>query len=134
MVATEFGDLDFAHNYFLKTAKIDLEAKYKVYAGSIFMGGSHPAANGGAWMTAIFGFGGVEADENRIAIDPRLCRKWRSLQFRLAYQGDAFRITITKTSVTIVPLSTNTREHTLLVAGTRASCRPGETVTLKYRS
>ena len=28
MLAAEFGDLDFAYKYFLKTAKIDLEAKY----------------------------------------------------------------------------------------------------------
>ena len=63
MVATEFNNLDYAYKYFLKTAKIDLEAKYKVYVGNVFMGGSHPAANGGAWMTAVLGFGGVQADE-----------------------------------------------------------------------
>ena len=33
MVAAEFGNLDFAYDYFLKTAKIDIEAKYKVYVG-----------------------------------------------------------------------------------------------------
>ena len=133
MVAIEFGNLDFAYKYFLKTATIDLEAKYKVYVGSVFMGGSHPAANGGAWMTAVFGFGGVQADENRIAINPRLCAKWKSLQFNLAYKGDDFRIKITKTSVTISPSPTNPREHTLLVAGRPAKCSPGKPVTIKYR-
>jgi nigerose phosphorylase len=133
MVATEFGNLDFAYRYFLKTAKIDLEAKYKMYVGTVFMGGSHPAANGGAWMTAVLGFGGVQADENRIAINPRLCPKWKSLQFRLAYKGDGFRIKITKTSVTVAPSRANTREHTLLVAGSPAKCSPGKPVTVKYR-
>ena len=133
MVAIEFGNLDFAYKYFLKTATIDLEAKYKVYVGSVFMGGSHPAANGGAWMTAVFGFGGVQADENRIAINPRLCAKWKSLQFNLAYKGGDFRIKITKTSVTISPSPTNPREHTLLVAGRPAKCSPGKPVTIKYR-
>ncbi len=133
MVATEFGNLDFAYKYFLKTAKIDLEAKYKIYIGSVFMGGSHPAANGGAWMTAVLGFGGVQADENRIALNPRLCPQWKSLQFHLAYQGDGFRIKITKTSVTIAPSRANTREHTVLVEGRPAKCRPGQPVTIKYR-
>jgi nigerose phosphorylase len=132
MVATEFGNLDFAYKYFLKTAKIDLEAKYKVYVGSVFMGGSHPAANGGAWMTAILGFGGVEADENRIAINPRLCGKWKRLQFRLAYKGDDFRISITKTSVTVAPSRANARTHTVLVAGKSVKCGPGRQVTVKY--
>ncbi|HEY4301570.1 MAG TPA: glycosyl hydrolase family 65 protein [Candidatus Didemnitutus sp.] len=134
MVATEFGNLDFAYRYFLKTAKIDLEAKYKVYVGTIFMGGSHPAANGGAWMTAVFGFGGVQADEHRIAINPRLCAKWTSLQFNLAYKGDRFRVAITAGAVTIDSDPSNRRPRTIIVAGRTTGCRPGQQVTVKYRA
>jgi len=132
MVATEFGHLDFAYKYFLRTAKIDLEAKYKVYVGTVFMGGSHPAANGGAWMTAVFGFGGVHVDEHRISLRPRLYPRWRSLRFNLAYQGDRFRITITKTTVTIAADAANRRGHAVRVAGRAVKCRPGTTVTAKY--
>jgi nigerose phosphorylase len=132
MVAAEFGNLEVAYDYFLKTAKIDLEAKYKVYVGSIFTGGSHPAANGGAWMTAVLGFGGVQADEKRIAIDPRLCGKWKRLQFHLAYKGDTFRMNITKTSVTIVSSRSNSRIQTILVAGKAARCSPGRQVIVRY--
>ena len=87
MVAAEYRQIwIWPTNIFCKTAKIDLEAKYKVYVGTIFMGGSHPAANGGAWMTAVFGFGGVTASEKQVAINPRLYKKWKKLQFNLAYQ------------------------------------------------
>ena len=133
MVAAEFGNLDFAYKYFLKTAKIDLEANYKVYVGSVFIGGSHPAANGGAWMTAVLGFGGVQADEKRVAINPRLCRKWRRLNFHLSYRGDDFRMNITKTSVTVASSRTNARTHAILVAGRPVKCKPGKLVTIKYR-
>jgi kojibiose phosphorylase len=133
MVATEFGNLDFAYKYFLKTAKIDLEAKYKVYVGTIFMGGSHPAANGGAWMTAVFGFGGVQADGRRLAINPRLCAKWQSLQFNLAYKADRFRIKITPQAVTIEADGGNRRAHAIVVAGRSTKCRPGSSVTVGYR-
>jgi nigerose phosphorylase len=75
IVAAEFGNLDFAYNYFMKTAKIDIEAKYKVYVGTIYMGGSHPAANGGAWMTTVFGFAGVKAGDKNVIINPRLVEK-----------------------------------------------------------
>ena len=71
MVAADIGKLDRAYNYFLKTAKIDIEAEYKIYVGTIFIGGSHPAANGGAWMTAVFGFGGVKANAEQVAINPQ---------------------------------------------------------------
>ncbi len=133
MVATEFGNLEFAYKYFLKTAKIDLEAKYKVYVGSVFMGGSHPAANGGAWMTAVLGFGGVQADEKRIAINPRLCPKWKRMNFHLSYKGDDFRVDITKTSVTVAASGTNARTHTVLVGGAPVKCIPGEMATVRYR-
>ena len=133
MVAAEFGKIDFAYEYFLKTAKIDLEAKYKVYVGTVFMGGSHPAANGGAWMTAVFGFAGVRADATRLAINPRLCEKWKTLQFNLTYQGDSFGIKITKTAVSIVPNASNKRTHSVLVAGNSVKCAPGATVTVKYK-
>jgi nigerose phosphorylase len=133
MVASEFGNLGFAYKYFLKTAKIDLEAKYKVYVGSVFMGGSHPAANGGAWMTAVLGFGGVQTDEKRVAINPRLWRKWKRLNFHLAYKGDNFRLNITRTSVTIAPSRTNARTHTMIVTGRPVKCAPGKLATVRYR-
>src|SRR6185312_16000048 len=101
MVAADIGKLDWAYNYFLKTAKIDIEAKYKVFVGTIFMGGSHPAANGGAWMTAVFGFGGVSANTKAVAINPKLYKKWRSLQFNLVYKGDRFGIKIARKEVQI---------------------------------
>jgi kojibiose phosphorylase len=132
MVAAEFGNIDFAYKYFLKTAKIDLEAKYKVYVGSVFMGGSHPAANGGAWMTAVLGFGGVQADEKRVAINPRLPLKWKRLNFHLSYRGDDFRMNITRTSVTVASMRTNARTHAFLVAARPVKCKPGKLVTVKY--
>jgi nigerose phosphorylase len=132
MVAAEFGDVDFAYKYFLKTAKIDLEAKYKVYVGTIFMGGSHPAANGGAWMTTVFGFGGVKAGENEVVIDPRLYKTWKSLQFSLAYKGDRFSITITRETVEIVAAASNKKKHAFVVAGRAATCEPGSSLCIRY--
>jgi len=132
MVATEFGNLDFAYLYFLKTAKIDLEAKYKMHVGNVFTGGSHPAANGGAWMTAVFGFGGLHTDEARVAINPRLFAKWRSLRFRLAYKGDLFHIRITKTAVAITPSPDNRQPRLFVVAGVNVDCAPGVAQTIEY--
>jgi kojibiose phosphorylase len=132
MVATEFGNLEFAYLYFLKTAKIDLEAKYKMHVGNVFTGGSHPAANGGAWMTAVFGFAGLHADETRVAINPRLFSKWRSLRFKLAYKGDLFHIRITKSAVAITPSHDNRRTRLFVVAGVSVNCAPGIPQTIEY--
>jgi kojibiose phosphorylase len=128
MVAAECGDLDFAYKYFLKTAKLDLEAQYKVYVGTVFMGGSHPAANGGAWMTAIFGFGGVATGPEHVTINPRLYPGWKSLAFRLAYKGDGFAVHITHDTVTIAAEAANRQAHCFVVWDRAVSATPGKTV------
>jgi len=132
MVAAEFGNLDFAYSYFLKTAKIDLEAKYHVYVGTIFMGGSHPAANGGAWMTAVFGFGGVRAGAKYVTINPRLYKKWNGLEFNMVYKGDKFSVKITHTHVEISANASNRNKQEFIVSGKMVECKPGERVLTKY--
>ena len=132
MVAADTGKLDWAYNYFLKTAKIDIDAKYKVYVGTIFMGGSHPAANGGAWMTAVFGFGGVKANAEHVVINPKLYKTWNTLQFNLLYKGDRFSIRITKKDVTVFPNASNKRKHAFIIAGQSITCNPGKLVVMKY--
>lgn len=126
MVATEIGDLAAAYRYFLKTATIDLQAAYKVYVGTVFMGGSHPAANGGAWMTAVLGFGGVLADRHGVRIEPRLPAAWRSLEFGLVYRGDRFRVRIDAETVSVTGDPANCAERTFTVAGETFACRASE--------
>ncbi|HVZ66585.1 MAG TPA: glycosyl hydrolase family 65 protein [Lacunisphaera sp.] len=133
LVAAEFGNLDFAYRYFLQTAQIDLLAKYKTHVGTIFIGGSHPAANGGAWMTAVFGFGGVRADERQVVINPRLYRRWRRLEFGLEYQGDRFRVELTPDRVTVTPHATNRSARTFFIAGETMSCAPGQPLVAPLR-
>jgi len=128
MVATEFGNLDFAYDYFMRTAKIDIEAKYKVYVGTIFMGGSHPAANGGAWMTAVFGFGGVQSTAKHVSINPRLYKKWNSLQFNMIYKGDRFNITIGQNKVEVIAAATNKTTHTFIISEQSLVAAPGKTL------
>jgi kojibiose phosphorylase len=132
MVAADIGKLDWAYKYFLQTAKIDLEAKYKVYVGTIFMGGSHPAANGGAWMTAVFGFGGLTANEKQITLQPRLYKKWRKLEFKVVHRGDQFSISIARHSLRIEAGAANRLKHKFVVAGKTEFVAPGSRVALKY--
>ena len=132
MVAADIGKLDRAYNYFLKTARIDIAAEYKTYVGTIFIGGSHPAANGGAWMTAVFGFGGVRANAEQVAINPKLYKKWKALHFNLAYKGDGFSIKITQKDVTVVADAFNKSDHAFIVAGQSIVCTPGKLSFVKY--
>ena len=53
LIAAQIGKVDWAYRYFLKTATIDLTGEGKQYVGTLYIGGTHPAANGGAWMAAF---------------------------------------------------------------------------------
>jgi kojibiose phosphorylase len=101
--------------------------------GTIFTGGSHPAANGGAWMTTVFGFGGVKAGEEHVAINPRLYKKWNNLQFNMVYKGDRFNIKITRDDVAIIADISNKRKHTFIVSGKSFDCAPGKPSFIKYQ-
>jgi nigerose phosphorylase len=131
-VAADIGKTDYAYDYFMKTAKLDIEASYKVYVGTIFMGGSHPAANGGAWMTVVFGFVGVRADDEKLTINPDIYKKWKSLKFNLVYKGDSFSLTVTQKNVNIRAMKSNMEGRLFTVAGKTVECLPGKELNINY--
>ena len=101
IVAAEIGYTDWTYKYFMKTASVDLTGNTKQYLGSLYIGGTHPAANGGAWSTAIFGFAGVSFTNDRLDISPRLPENWQSLTFKLNWKGEKLTVKVTATGVEI---------------------------------
>ena len=107
IVAAEIGNIDWAYKYFMKTASVDLTGDTKQYVGSLYIGGTHPAANGGAWNTAIFGFAGVSFTNEALDISPRLPKDWDSLSFKLNWKGDKLNIKINANNVEISGITTS---------------------------
>lgn len=101
IVATEIGMADWAYKYFMKTATVDLTGDTKQYVGDLYIGGTHPAANGGSWNTAIFGFGGVSYTNDSIDISPNLPQKWQALRFKLLWKGVRLNVSISSDGVKI---------------------------------
>lgn len=102
IVAANIGYTDWAYRYFMKTACVDLKGNTRQYLGSLYIGGTHPAANGGSWNTAIFGFAGVTMTENSLDISPKLPDNWKKLSFKLNMHGIEFAITIQGEDVEII--------------------------------
>ena len=103
IVAASIGDADWAYKYFMKTATIDLTGDTKQYLGSLYIGGTHPAANGGSWETAIFGFGGVSYTDEALDISPSLPTQFSSLSFKLFYKGVRLTVEAENGTVKIIP-------------------------------
>ena len=67
----------------------------KEWAGEIYIGGTHPAANGGAWMIAALGFAGLEMKNGQPVIQPHLPEQITRLSFPITAGGKRLRVTVT---------------------------------------
>ena len=96
LLACETGESDRAYPFFIKTAETDITGKSKQFAGLVYIGGTHPAANGGAWLTAIQGFCGLSMENGEIKIAPRLPSSWEKVKFTVFLRGIEYKVTVTK--------------------------------------
>ncbi|MDR0497610.1 MAG: glycoside hydrolase family 65 protein, partial [Treponema sp.] len=101
LLSCKTGSGDWAYPFFVKTAEIDITGKSKHFAGLIYIGGTHPAANGGAWLTAIHGFCGFIVENGEIKITPRLPSSWEKVKFSVTLRGIEYEVTVTKNDYTI---------------------------------
>lgn len=101
LTACRIGLPDEAYPLFMKTASIDMEGGGKKFAGGIYIGGTHPAATGGAWMTTVYGFAGFALSGGKPAVNPRLPAGWESISFRLQLDGRCQEVCVTRDTVEI---------------------------------
>ena len=128
MVAAHIGYTEWAYRYFLKTATIDLTGSSKQYVGTLYIGGTHPAANGGAWMAAIFGFAGFQVEDDTVVIRPALPQKWESLAFRFHVKGQQFAAVIDRTGIVVESGENNRKPQSFRLYDRFVVCLPGERV------
>ena len=104
LLSCEIGNEEWAYPFFVKTANVDLTGESKQFAGSIYIGGTHPAANGGAWMATILGFAGLKLRNGKITVNPNLPDKWSKLSFNVTSRGEKYIINITHEGHEIIKL------------------------------
>jgi trehalose/maltose hydrolase-like predicted phosphorylase len=94
LLACECDNQEWGYPYFMRTASVDLTGNTKQFAGLIYIGGTHPAANGGAWMSAVLGFAGLNVVDGKINVNPKLPAKWKRLKFNIVVRGERYAIDI----------------------------------------
>lgn len=83
LLATKIGYEEDAFKYFYESANIDLRTNQKNYAGGIYIGGTHPASNGGAYLSLIWGFLGLEIKNGKYIFNPKIPSKIESIKLGL---------------------------------------------------
>ena len=99
IMAKEMGEMDDAYRNFIISAGMDLDP---ALTGRRDTGeGLHGTAMGGAWMAAVFGFGGINLSKGTLLVEPRLPEHWKSLSFTLRIRDEDVHVTITHDHVRI---------------------------------
>jgi nigerose phosphorylase len=125
LVAADIGSPDWGYPYFMRTATVDLTGKSKQYVGDLYIGGTHPAANGGAWMAAVLGFAGLYFDRGELHLNPSLPKHWEAIELPIVLRNESYRIRIAREEITIAADTGNTENLKFTIPG-----RPGEVCSL----
>lgn len=95
-----------AYPFFMKSATADLKGGGKEWAGLLYIGGTHPAAAGAAYMTAVEGFAGVGVENGELVCRPKLPPSFERMQFRVQFRGKSYEICVGRDENEIRPLQT----------------------------
>jgi len=91
IMAAELGKHADAYDYFVKTARMDLDD-----INSNVADGVHIAAMGGSWLSIIYGFAGFRDWGGRLSFDPRLPDAWKRLEFRIHFHDAVLKVELSR--------------------------------------
>jgi alpha,alpha-trehalose phosphorylase len=82
IIAAEVGYHDKAYDYFMETARLDLDDTH----GNTHYG-VHTAAMAGTWMGVAYGFAGMRVVDGALHFAPALPRQWQHYSFKIHFRG-----------------------------------------------
>ncbi|AGB41493.1 trehalose/maltose hydrolase or phosphorylase [Halobacteroides halobius DSM 5150] len=95
IMAAEIGYHDKAYNFFMETARMDLDNYH-----DNSQHGVHTAAMAGTWLGLVNGFAGMRIYEGELSFDPYLPEKWDSYKFNVNFKGRRLEVEVTSGEVT----------------------------------
>ncbi|MEO6978626.1 MAG: glycosyl hydrolase family 65 protein, partial [Mucilaginibacter sp.] len=124
ILAAKLGDEARAYEFYLRTARLDLDDY-----NNDTEDGCHITSMAGTWMAVVEGFGGMRVKGGKLSFDPFLPEKWKSFSFNIGFRGTILKITISKNTTRIEHLSGP--ETKVFVGQHEMDVRPGFASNLK---
>ena len=94
-----------AYPLFIKSASADLKTGGKEWAGLIYIGGTHPASEGGAWIVAVKGFAGISIENGKLLCNPALPKNWNSMKFKLVFKNKLYDVFVDHNGGTVTEIN-----------------------------
>ena len=99
ILASKLGYKEQAYNFYLRTARLDLDDY-----NNDTEDGCHITSMAGTWMSVVKGFGGMRLKDGKLHFTPYTPDQWKSYSFRLEFRGRVIKVRISKekTETTLV--------------------------------
>ncbi len=119
ILAAKLGDEARAYEFYLRTARLDLDDY-----NNDTEDGCHITSMAGTWMAVVEGFGGMRVRDGKLSFQPFLPDKWKSFSFHIGFRGSLLNVKVSKDGVQIKNLSGN--ETTVLVYDKAQLVKPND--------
>ncbi len=100
VLAAKIGNEDKAYEYYLRTARLDLDDY-----NNDTKDGCHITSMAGSWLAVVQGFAGMRVVDGHVKFNPFIPSQWNSYTFRITFRGALLSIKVTKDNVEISNLS-----------------------------
>ncbi|HEX8955636.1 MAG TPA: glycosyl hydrolase family 65 protein [Burkholderiaceae bacterium] len=94
IIAAEVGYADKAYDYFMETARLDLDDTHGNTCHGV-----HTAAMAGTWLGVACGFGGMRGYGGNLRFAPSLPRQWSHYRFRVHVRGQLLQVQVAQDGV-----------------------------------
>lgn len=124
ILAAKLGDEKRAHEFYLRTSRLDLDDY-----NNDTEDGLHITSMAGTWMSVVEGFAGMRVRDGQLQFTPFLPGKWQSFAFNIRFRGRILKVKVSKEVVNIE--NDSTQDITVLIYGEAVEVPAGATVTTK---
>ena len=100
ILAAKIGDNKRAYEFYLQTARLDLDD----YNNEVHEG-CHITSMAGTWMSFVKGFGGMRIKNDKPYFAPNIPKEWESYAFKVNFRGVSLEINVNKDETVIENLS-----------------------------
>jgi len=100
--ASDMGQPESAYNYFLKSARIDLDDVH-----NCAWQGVHSACAAGAWLAVVRGVAGIILREDKIEVNPNMIPWWEEVQFSIVWHGQRLKVSLNNKTITLISDESN---------------------------
>lgn len=97
ILAAKLGDEKRAYEFYLRTARLDLDDY-----NNDTRDGLHITSMAGTWMSIVKGFAGMRVKNGELSFKPFLPENWKSFSFKIRFRGEVKNVSVTKQGIEIL--------------------------------